>query len=184
MALSRVVSVPVVLHRWHALPRLYTSCVGTSRVRSLPAGTGNMALKPPFSSLYYSSEVLRPEASTPLPCRLLHGHSYRAAPSTVTPTVPPPPQSLLPMGIGGWPHLAVGASYDATSSMVVPTRGYQEVTPIGCECPSIRTQSTPEASQCPRPVNARGRSMPEAGQCPRLVNARGLSISLLISLCP
>jgi len=30
----------------------YTSCMGTSRVRSLPAGIRNMALKPPFSSLY------------------------------------------------------------------------------------------------------------------------------------
>ena len=43
------------------------SGVGTSRVRSLPAGTGYMALKPPFSSLYYCSEVPGLESSTPVP---------------------------------------------------------------------------------------------------------------------
>jgi len=31
----------------------YTPCISTSRVRLLPTGTGNMALKPPFSSIYY-----------------------------------------------------------------------------------------------------------------------------------
>jgi len=45
----------------------YTSCMTTSRVRLLPTGTGNMALKPPFSSLYYCSEVPGPEASSPVP---------------------------------------------------------------------------------------------------------------------
>jgi len=91
VALSRVVSVPVTLQRWRGLPCPYTSCMGTSRVRSLPAGTGNMALKPPFSFLYYRSEVLRPEASTPVPW-----------PLTVLPhALLPPPRSLLPVGIGG-----------------------------------------------------------------------------------
>ena len=152
MALSRVVSVPVVLQRWRALSRLYSSCMGTSRVRSLRAGTGSMALKPPFSSLYYSSEVPRPEASTPLPWPL---------------TVPPPPRSSLPVGIGGWPLLSVGVSYGAASSTVVPPRGYREVVPIGCKHPLVWTQS-----------------MPKAGQRPRPVNARGLTTSLLVSLCP
>jgi len=50
----------------------------TSRVRLPPTGTITMALKPPFSSLYYCFEVLRPLA------------------------VSPPPRSFLPMGIGGW----------------------------------------------------------------------------------
>ena len=52
--------------------------VGTSQVRLLLTGTGNMALKPPFSSLYYCSEVLKPLV------------------------VSPPPRSFLPVGIGGW----------------------------------------------------------------------------------
>ena len=76
VALSRVVPVPVILQRWRGLPRPYTSYMGTSRVRSLPAGTGNMALKPPFSSLYYCSEVPRP----------LTMASHCAASSTVFPT--------------------------------------------------------------------------------------------------
>jgi len=136
VALSRVVSVPAVLQRWRAVSRPYTSCMGTSRVRSLPAGTGNMALKPPFSSLYYYSEVSRPEASMPVPWPL---------------TVPPPPRSSLPVGIGGWPLLSVGVSYGAASSTVVPTRGYREVVPIGCKCLLVWTHSTPEAGQRPRP---------------------------------
>jgi len=51
--------------------------VGTSRVRLPPTSTRIMALKPPFSSLYYCPEELRPLA------------------------VSPPPRSFLPMGIGG-----------------------------------------------------------------------------------
>jgi len=136
VALSRVVSILVVLQRWCALSRLYTSRMGTSRVKSLPAGTGNMALKPPFSSLYYSSEVPRPEASTPLPWPL---------------TMPPPPRSSLPVSIGGWPLLSVGVPYGVASSTVVPTRGYREVAPIGCKYSLARTL-----------VNARGQSTPEA----------------------
>ena len=132
VALSRVVSVPAVLQRWRALSRPYTSCMGTARVRSLPADTRNMASKPPFSSLYYYSEVPRPEASTPVPWPL---------------TVSPPPQSSLPVGIGGWPLLSVGVSYGVASSTVVPTRGYREVAPIGCKRPLVETQSTPEAGQ-------------------------------------
>ena len=68
VALSWVVSVP-------GSP---SGGVGTSRDRLPPTGTRTMALKPPFSSLHYCSEVLR----------LL--------------TVSPPPRSFLPMGIGGW----------------------------------------------------------------------------------
>jgi len=68
----------------------YTPCMSTSRIILLPAGTGNMALKPPFSSLYYRSEALGPEASSPVPWPLI---------------VPPPPRSSLPVGIGGWHHL-------------------------------------------------------------------------------
>jgi len=67
----------------------YTSCMSTSRVRLLPTGTGKMALKPPFSSLYYCSDVPGPEASSPVPWPLI---------------MPPPPQSSLPVGIGGWHH--------------------------------------------------------------------------------
>ena len=51
--------------------------VGTSRVRLPPTGTRAMALKPPFSSLYYYPEVPRLFA------------------------VSPPQRSFLPMGIGG-----------------------------------------------------------------------------------
>jgi len=68
VALSWVVSVP-------GSPK---GGVGTSRVRLPPTGTRTMALKPPFSSLYYCPEVLRPLA------------------------VLSPPRSFLPMGIGGW----------------------------------------------------------------------------------
>jgi len=64
----------------------YTPCMSTSRVGLLPTGTGNMALKPPFSSLYYCSEVSGLEASSPVPWPLI---------------VPPPPRSSLPVGIGG-----------------------------------------------------------------------------------
>ena len=64
----------------------YTPCMSTSRVRLLPTGTGNMALKPLFSSHYYYSEVPGPEAFTPVPWPLI---------------VPPPPRSSLPLGIGG-----------------------------------------------------------------------------------
>ena len=136
VALSRVVSVPAVLQRWCALLCPYTSCMGTSRVRSLPAGTGNMALKPPFSSLYYYYVVPRPKASTPVPWPL---------------TVPPPPRSSLPVGIRGWPLLSIGMSYGAASSTVIPTRGYREVVPIECKRPLVQTQSTPEAGQRLRP---------------------------------
>jgi len=67
VALSWVVSVP-------GAPR---GGVGTSQVRLLLTGTRTMALKPPFSSLNYCSEVLRPLVASP------------------------PPRSFLPMGIGG-----------------------------------------------------------------------------------
>jgi len=63
--------------------------MSTSRVRLLPTSTGNMALKPPFSSLYYCYEVPGPESSSPVPWPLI---------------VPPPPRSSLPVGIGGWHH--------------------------------------------------------------------------------
>jgi len=59
---------PRVSRRWH----------GYFTNRLPPTGTRTMALKPPFSSLYYCSEVLRPFA------------------------VSPPTRSFLPMGIGGW----------------------------------------------------------------------------------
>ena len=79
VALSWVVSVP-------GSP---SGGVGTSRVRLPPTGTRTMALKPPFSSLCYCSEVLRPL------------------------TVSPPPRSFLPMGIGGFYRrcLNLGAAY-------------------------------------------------------------------------
>jgi len=67
VALSWVVSVP-------GSPN---GGAGTSWVRLPPTGTRRMVLKPPFSSLYYCSKVLRPLA------------------------VSPPPRSFLPMGIGG-----------------------------------------------------------------------------------
>jgi len=86
VALSWVVSVP-------GSP---SGGVGTSRVRLPPTGTKTMALKPPFSSLHYCSEVLSPL------------------------TVSPPPRFFLPMGIGGWhrrclnlatPHLGNALSW-------------------------------------------------------------------------
>jgi len=48
--------------------------VGTSRVRLLPTGTRDMALKPPFSFPYFCSKVPGPKAS------------YCVVPSTVFPT--------------------------------------------------------------------------------------------------
>ena len=84
---------------------------------------------------HYSSEVPRPEASTPLPCRLLscrplHGHSY--------------------------PWVSGGASYRAAPSTVILTRGHRGVAPPICRRFLLRAYSTPEAGQHPRPVNARG----------------------------
>ena len=77
--------LPLVPRTWFAPgrgPLMGRICprggVGTSQVRLLLTGTRNMALKPPFSSLYCCSEVLRPLV------------------------VLPPPRSFLPMGIGGW----------------------------------------------------------------------------------
>ena len=67
VALSWVVSVP----------RSPSGGVGSSWVRLPPTSIRTMALKPPFCSLYYCSEVLRPLV------------------------VSPPPRSFLPMGIGG-----------------------------------------------------------------------------------
>ena len=86
VAHSWVVSVPVVLYRWCVLPRSHASCTDTPRVESLPAGTGGVAWKPPFSSIitvlgyrgtrppcpycaasYYAASLL---------CRPLHGNSY------------------------------------------------------------------------------------------------------------
>ena len=72
---TRLGSVSTFLS-YHA--RGYPLGLGTSRVRLPLTGTITVALKPPFSSLYYYSEVLRPLA------------------------VSPPPRSFLPMGIGGW----------------------------------------------------------------------------------
>ena len=63
--------------------------VGTSRVRSLPTGTGDMALKPPLSFPYYCSEVPGPDASSSVPWPLAGT---------------PPPRSSLPVGIGGCHH--------------------------------------------------------------------------------
>jgi len=63
--------------------------VGTSRVKLLPTGTGDMALKPPFSFPYYYSEVPEPEASSSVPW---------------PPAGTPPPRSSLPVGIGGCHH--------------------------------------------------------------------------------
>ena len=79
VALSWVVSIP-------GSP---SGGVGTSRARLPPTSTRTMALKPPFSSLYHCSKVLRPLA------------------------VSPPPRSLLPMGIGGWHRrgLNLGVAY-------------------------------------------------------------------------
>ena len=73
VALSWVVSVP-------GSPR---GGVGTSQVRLLLTSTRTMALKPPFSSLYYCSEVLRPLAVSP-PSTVFPTHGYRG----VTPLTP------------------------------------------------------------------------------------------------
>jgi len=85
VALSWVVSVP-------GSP---SGGMVTSRVRLPLTGTRTVALKPPFYSLYYCSEVLRPLA------------------------VSPPPRSFLPMGIGGRHrrclNLAVPTPGDASS---------------------------------------------------------------------
>ena len=68
VALSWVVSVP----------GSRSGGVGTSRVRFPPSGIRTMALKPPSSSLYHCSEVLRPFAVSPLP-RSFPTHGYREA---------------------------------------------------------------------------------------------------------
>ena len=60
VALSRVVSVP-------GCPK---SGVDTSWVRASPSGARLAALKPPFSSPYYCSGHLRPEASSATPLSL------------------------------------------------------------------------------------------------------------------
>jgi len=70
VALSWVVSAP-------GSP---SSGMGTSRVRLPPSGIRTMAFKPPSSSLYHCSEVLRPFAVSPLP-RSFPTHGYwKAAP--------------------------------------------------------------------------------------------------------
>jgi len=57
-------------------------------------------------------------------------------------------------------------SYLAAPSMVTPTRGYWGVAPPNCKHFLVRTQSTPEAGQLPRPVNSRGRSTPGVWSMP------------------
>jgi len=52
--------------------------MGTSRVRLPPSGIRTMALKPPSSSLYHCSEVLRPFVVSPLP-RSFPTHGHREA---------------------------------------------------------------------------------------------------------
>ena len=98
--------------------------MSTSRVRLLPTGTGNMALKPPFSSLYYRSEVPGPEASTPVPWPL---------------TISPPPRSSLPVGIGGWHHLGQSTLLG------------QRVTPLRWERLNLATPTHGDAHTCQRP---------------------------------
>ena len=63
--------------------------VGTSRVRLLPTGTGDMALKPPFFFPHYCFGVPGPEVSSSVPWPLI---------------VSSPPRSSLPVGIGGWQY--------------------------------------------------------------------------------
>ena len=60
--------------------------VGTSRVGLPPTDTRTMALKPPFSSLHFRSEVPGPEASSSVSWPLV---------------VSPPPRSFLPVVSGG-----------------------------------------------------------------------------------
>ena len=79
--------------------------VGTSWVRLPPTGTGTMALKPHFSSLYCYFEVPGPETSSPVPWPL---------------TVPPPPWSSLPVGIGGD---IIDASSWRRLNLMTPTPG-------------------------------------------------------------
>ena len=81
VALSWVVFVPMVLYRWRVLPRSHASCTDTPRVGFLPAGTGGVAWKSPFSSIITLSGYRGPRP--PRPYRVA---SYRAAPSTVTHT--------------------------------------------------------------------------------------------------
>jgi len=160
VALSRVVSVPTILQRWRGLPRPYTSCNGTSRVRSLPAGTGNMAFKPPFFFLYYCSEVPRPEASTPVPWPL---------------TVPPPPRSSLPVGIGGWHHLGQSTLWG------------QRVTPLRWSTSKLvdayLATSTPGDAQGGQHTNFLPWSpLVSPNVCLTLVNARGRVSTIINSI--
>jgi len=153
VTLPWVVSVPVAFQRWRVLSRPHTSCTDPSWVRSLPTGTGGVAWKPPFSSII---TVWGAEA------RGLHA-----------PTVPPPPRSFLPVGIGGWHHSGIGT--------------FLVQNPV-----NIRGRSTSEAGQRPRPVN-RPRSVNSLAHFMAplmgltmltLVNARGWAgtISIMIWL--
>ena len=80
MALAFHERLCLALFHQYLSQRLSRGGVDTSRVRLLPTGTADMALKPPFYSLYYCSEVPGPGL---LACTVA---SYRAAPSTVFPT--------------------------------------------------------------------------------------------------
>jgi len=71
-----VVFVPVALQRWYVLSHPYTSCTDPWWVGSLPTGNSGCGLKATFLYLSSLTGVPRPEASTPLLCRLLHGYPY------------------------------------------------------------------------------------------------------------
>ena len=114
LMVAHTVAFPRLMHRYSASwvsPCWYWGC----------------GLETIFLFYYYSVGV--PEASTPLPCRLL----LVSLPTVSLPTMSPSPRSLLPVDIGGWHHPAVSASWSEPSQRptLVNTRG----------------RSTPEASQ-------------------------------------
>jgi len=126
VALSWVVSVPVAPWRWRVLPRSHASCTDTLRVGSLSAGTGDVAWKPPFSSIVTLSRYRGPRPPRP----------YRAT-------------SCCAASCCAASYCA--ASYCAAPSTVTPTRGYRGVAPPSYKHFLVRTQSTPEVGQCPWP---------------------------------
>jgi len=102
LTVARTAAFPRLMHRYSASwasPCWYWGC----------------GLETTSLFYYYSFGVPRPEASTPLSCRLL--------------LVPPPPRSLPPVGIGGWHHPTVSTSWSEPSQRPRPVNARGLVDP-------------------------------------------------------